>query len=304
LAKILDCLGLGIAPVDILYQVDKFPIPGAKIDAVSLTIQGGGPIPTAMATLGKLGMKTGLIAAAGKDLFGDFVIKELKRFHVDTSYILRKDSSTAVAAGWFEKRSGRRTIILDLKIRVKPEELILEKLPVCRAVHLDGRDLAACMKLARWAKKKGVTVVFDIGARRNDVSPIFPLVDHLVCAEEFALPFTGARNAKRAVEKLSILCTRTIIVTSGSKGAVGYSPSDGWVRQKAFRIQTIDTTGAGDVYHGAYIYGMLSGWRLDKRMNFAAAAAALKCTRPGGRLGIPARGEVDKFLSGRRLMYD
>ncbi len=304
MAKRLDCLGLGIAPVDILFQVETFPKPGAKIDASSLTIQGGGPIPTALATLGRLGMKPGLIAAVGKDIFGDFVKDELNKFGVDTSLLIRKPSPTAIAAGWYEKGSGRRTIILDLKTRIRPGDIKLDRLPDCRAVHLDGRDLPACLKLARWAKRKALPVVFDVGSIRNDVSPVFPLVDHLVCAADFAMPFTGMTNLKKAVERLASLCPGTIVITSGTKGALGFSRTDGWLRQKAFRVRTVDTTGAGDVYHGAYIFGLLSGGDLSCRMEIASAAAALKCTRPGGRLGIPTRAELQRFLSRTRPTYE
>ncbi len=304
MAKRLDCLGLGIAPVDVLYQVERFPKPGCKIDALSLTIQGGGPIPTAMAALGRLGMKAGLIAAVGKDIFGDFVKDELDKFGVDTSYLIRKAKPTAVAAGWYEKGSGRRTIILDLKTRINPGDIRLNRLPDCRAVHLDGRDVAVCLKLARWAKEKAIPVVFDVGSLRNDVSPIFPLVDHLVCAADFAMPFTGTTSLRKAVERLASLCPGTIVITCGSKGALGFSRIDGWVRQKAFRVRTVDTTGAGDVYHGAYIYGLLSGGELACRMELASAAAALKCTKPGGRSGIPTKIELKRFLSRKRPTYE
>lgn len=304
MAKPLDCLGLGIAPVDILYQVERFPKPGSKIDAPSLTIQGGGPIPTAMATLGRLGMKPGIIAAVGKDIFGDFVKDELDKFGVDTSYLIRKDRPTAIAAGWYEKGSGRRTIILNLKTGIKPGEIELDRLPDCRTIHLDGRDLPAGMKLARWAKKREIPVVFDIGSIRNNVSPIFSMVDHLICAADFAFPFTGTTNVRKAIAQLAALCPGTVIITSGTKGAFGFSRTDGWVRQKAFRVRTVDTTGAGDVYHGAYIFGLLSGEDLACRMEIASAAAALKCTRPGGRLGIPTRAELQRFLSRTRPTYE
>lgn len=304
MAKWLDCLGLGIAPVDILYQVERFPKPGSKIDALNMTIQGGGPIPTAMATLGRLGMKPGLVAAVGNDIFGDYAINELNKFGVDTSNMIRKPRSTAIAAGWYEKGSGRRTIILDLKTRISPGDIRLDRLPDCRAVHLDGRDLAVCLKLARWAKEKAIPVVFDVGSLRNDVSPIFPLVDHLVCAADFAMPFTGTINLRKAVERLASLCPGTIVITSGIKGALGYSRTEGWFRQKAFRVRTVDTTGAGDVYHGAYIYGLLSGGDLACRMELASAAAALKCTKPGGRSGIPTKIELKRFLSRKRPTYE
>ncbi|SYZ74719.1 putative Uncharacterized sugar kinase YihV [Candidatus Zixiibacteriota bacterium] len=298
-----DCLGLGIAPIDILYQIGAFPKPGSKIDALDITIQGGGPIPTAMVTLSRLGMKAALLAAVGGDLFGQFVIDQLRREKVDTSHIIIKKKPTAVACGWFEKGSGRRTIALNLKIKISPGDINLARLPHMKMIHLDGRDLNACMKLARYAKKIKIPVVFDIGSIRNDVSPIFPLVDHLVCSSDYALPFTQTKTILDSISRLRRLCPGTIVVTAGIDGSIGYSRHDGLAFARAYKVKTVDTTGAGDVYHGAYIYGLLKNWPLEKRMQFASAAAALKCTRPGGRLGIPDLKQVKKFMGGRRTLY-
>ena len=296
MSKRLDCLGLGMAPADILMGVDSFPGPGAKIDAAGLTIQGGGPIPTAMVTLARLGMKPGLIAAIGEDIFGQFVIDELKKEKVDISFMIKKRQPTAIAVGWVERGSGRRTIVVDLEIAISPRDVRLDALPEIGAVHLDGRYMAACLKLARWARRRKIPVVFDIGSIRNDVTDLIPLVNHLVCAEDFALPFTGARRPREAVERLKRLCSGTVVVTSGTRGALGFDDETGFVFQKAYRVRTVDTTGAGDTYHGAYIFALLKGWGLKRRMEFASAAAAIKCTRPGGRTGIPGRKQVADFL--------
>jgi ribokinase len=248
-------------------------------------------------------MKPGLMAAVGHDIFGRFVIEELEREAVDTSFIIVKRNPTALALGWVEKGSGRRTIVLNREITVQPRDLNLRLVPRVKAVHLDGRDLPACLKLARWAKRNGAIVVFDIGSKRNDVTAILPLVDHLVCAEDFAFPYTGAKKVPETICRLRKICPGTIVITSGIEGAIGKETDGDFIRQKAYKVKAVDTTGAGDVYHGAYIYGLLKGWNLKKRMEFASAAAALKCRRPGGRLGIPTLKEVQTFLMRRNPTY-
>jgi ribokinase len=298
-----DCFGLGIAPADILMQIDKYPEAGVKIDARSIVVQGGGPIPTAMVALARLGMKASLMTAVGRDVFGDFVINELQREKVDTSFIIRKNRPTAIASGWIEKDSGRRTIVLDLDISVNSSDIKLSKLPVARAVHLDGRYFPACLKIARWAQRNKKIVFFDIGSIRNDVSEILPLVDHLVCAGDFAFPYTNGRTPVEVIDKLRKICPGTVVVTSGTKGSTGYDPQSGYINQKAFRVKAVDTTGAGDVYHGAYIFGVLKGWDLEKRLEFSSAAAALKCTRPGGRTGAPNYRQAVNFLGKGRARY-
>jgi|WetSurMetagenome_2_1015567.scaffolds.fasta_scaffold144555_1 sulfofructose kinase len=304
LTKTYDCLGLGIAPLDILLQINKYPNPGAKIDSDLITVQGGGPIPTAMVTLARLGFKAALIGAIGDDLPGKLVIEELKREKVDTSQILIKKRATALACGWIEKKNGRRTIVLHRDIFVNPANINLKKLGKPKIIHLDGRDLSACMKLARWGRNHHIPIVFDIGSMRNDISPILPLVDHLVVSADFALPYTKTKKPLDAIRKLSRVTPGTIVVTSGTKGSLGYDRNDGLASAPAFKVNTIDTTGAGDVYHGAYIAGLLKSWPLERRMIFASACAALKCTMPGGRSGIPSFRKAQNFLAGDREIYD
>lgn len=304
MAESFDCIGLGIAPADILMQIDKFPRPGAKIDALETVIQGGGPIPTAMVTLARLGFKPTLIAKAGNDIFGDFVIEELKKEKVDVSYIVRSDQTTAIASGWVEKGSGRRTISLELDVKVKPSEIKLRDLPRTRLIHLDARDLPACLKLARYGRRKNIPVSLDIGSMRNDVSEIIPLVDHLVCAEDFALPYTGTKSVSLALKRLKAICPGTIVVTSGIKGSSGIDETGHKIHQKAYKVRTVDTTGAGDTFHGGYLVGLLKGWDLKRRLDFASAVAALKCIAMGGRTAIPKMRTVRKFMNGKVKYHD
>ena len=284
-------------------QINNYPSAGAKIDSERMIIQGGGPVPTAMVALSRLGMKPALMAAVGDDVLGRFVIEELKKEKVDTSCMIVKTKPTAIASGWIENGSGRRTIVLNKSLAVAPSDIKPDRLPDARAVHLDGRDLTACMKLARWARRRNIPVIFDIGSVRNDISEILPLVDHLVCADAFALPYTGSRKVARAIEQLKTVCHGTIVVTSGTKGAVGIENDSAVARQKAFKVKAVDTTGAGDVYHGAYIFGFLKGWDLKKRMEFSSAAAAIKCTAPGGRTGAPTYRQVLAFLKKGAAVY-
>ncbi len=297
MAKVFDCLGLGIAPVDILMQLKDYPKAGGKADAEKTTIQGGGPIPTAMVTLARLGKKSALLSAVGDDVFGKFAIDELKNEKVDSSLIVIKKKPSAFAVGWVEKKSGRRSIVLDMDIAVNPNDIKINKLPNVRSIHIDGRYMPACLKLARWAKRHKVPIAMDVGSIRNDVSPLFPLVDHLVCSDDYALPFTKSKNVKSAIKKLRKICSGTIVVTSGTKGSIGFEEGEGFTRQKAFKVKAVDTTGAGDVYHGAYIFGFLNRMSLKDRMELASAASAIKCTKPGGRTAIPTYNQIRKFIN-------
>lgn len=289
-------------PLDFLFEIPDYPPAGGKRDATALTIQGGGPVPNVLVGLQRLGHTTALITAVADDLPGWLGVNEVTREGVDNSFIVWKKGASLMAGGFVEKGSGRRTIVLHRTIGVTPRDLVLARLPKPRLIHLDGRDLDACIKLARWGRRKGIPICFDIGSVRNDVSPILPLVDHLVVADSFALPFTGCRTARRALARLRECCPGTVVITEGIKGSIGYE-NGALVRQPAYRVRSVDTTGAGDAYHTGYLYGLLHGYDLAARMHLGAAIAALKCTRPGARGGAPTLKEVRAFLRKRPRTY-
>lgn len=300
----LDLLGMGIIPFDLLFTVKKYPSAGHKIDAESFTMQGGGPVPNVAVGVSRLGFNTALIAPVGDDPFGKLMLDELKKDSVDTSYMLIKREPTALASGWIEQTSGNRTMVLSRKIQVKPSDLILKNLPLPKILHLDGRDMPATLKLAKWAKRNNIIVSFDIGSMRNDVSEVFPYVDHLVVADAYALPFTNSKTARSAIKKLRAYCNGTIIVTEGIRGSVGQdSAGRAYLFQPAYKVKNVDTTGAGDCYHTGYLYGLLKGYPLAERMKVGSAAAALKCTKPGARTGIPTEDELLRFLKSKPKRY-
>ncbi len=298
---------MGIIPYDLLFNVDRYPGPGMKINASGFFMQGGGPVPNVAIGLSRLGFKTALIAVVGDDPFGAISIGELKREGVDHRFIIVKKQPSALAGGWIEDGSGRRTLVLSRRIFVKPSDIKTSAYPLPRVLHLDGRDMPATLKLARWAKRKRVPVSFDIGSMRNDVSAVFPYVDHLVVADTYAFGFTRTTTARTAIRKLARLCPGTIVVTEGIKGSIGSdNPSDPrpeFVFQPAYRVKNVDTTGAGDCYHTGYLYGLLMGHNLSERMKLGSAAAALKCTRAGARTGIPNKSQLLKFLRSNPKTY-
>ena len=292
----IDCLGLGIVPLDYLVTIKKYLPPGGKADATGLTIQGGGPVPNALTGLTRLGLKTALISAVGNDIIGQLVKKELHQEGINISCIVTKNKSQSASAyGFVEEKSGRRSIVLHRQIQVRPDDIKLSNLPIPRVVHLDGRDLDACLKLARWGRRVGAIITFDIGSIRNDVSPIFPLVDHLIVSDDYALGFTRVRNVRQAIQKLGNYCPGAIVVTEGTRGVVAHEDNH-WYTQKAYRVKNVDTTGAGDAFHAGYLYQLLQGADMPTRLQFGAVVAAIKCTQAGARAGLPTMHEISRFM--------
>lgn len=293
--EMIDCLGLGIMPLDILLEIPSFPEFGGKRNASDMIIQGGGPVPNTMIGLARLGLTTAVIAAVGDDFVGRESRSELRKEKVDDRFLVTKRGRSDLAAGCVEQGSGRRTIVLHRKIHVTPRDLRTGDYPIPRLVHLDGRDVPACVKLARWGRKVGAIVAFDIGSMRNEVAPLLPLVDQLIVADAFALPYTKSRTATAAVKKLARLCPGTVIVTEGTRGQTALE-NGRLVTGRAFKAKVVDTTGAGDAFHTGYFYGLLKSWPLERRMEFGAAVAALKCGSMGARTGLPRLRTVHEFL--------
>lgn len=299
----VDCLGLGIIPLDYLIRVHSLPPPGGKADAHDLCIQGGGPIPNCLTGLSRLGMSAALIAGLGDDIVGRFIREEIAEESIDTYFIVKKNARSDSAYGFVETGSGRRTIMLSRGIHIRPSDLKTSDYPVPRVVHLDGRDLEACMRLAKWGRRVGAVISFDVGSIRNDVSPVFPLVDHLVVSDAYALGFTRKRTVRTAIKKLMAHCAGTIVVTQGTRGATGYEDAR-FYHHPAFKVKVADTTGAGDSFHAGYLYALLKGFAMPERLRYGAAVAALKCTKPGARAGNPTIRQLNAFLARNPETYD
>lgn len=306
--KPVDLLGLGIAPVDFFVSMDNHPSAGLKIDGIpgSAIIAGGGPVPTACCTFSKFGGSAAVVTSFGNDTWGEFARRELDSFGVDHSHcIIRRNSRTALAFAWIEISTGDRTIVLDMDKRlfIKPGDITLNTLPIPKMIHIDGRHVDACLKLARWGRKKGAGIMLDVGSVRNRVDDLFPHVDYLICADQFALDYWKTRSIKKAAREFKQIGIPEVIVTSGIKGSYGIDSNGRTCFQRAYKVKAVDVTGAGDVYHGSHLYGLLKGWDIARRMKFAAAAAALKCTKPGARLGIPSYRRAITFMNRHRSFH-
>jgi sulfofructose kinase len=293
-----DCVGLGVNAVDYLCILDPYPRLDEKVDVVRSSVQGGGPVPTAMVTLAKLGAKVCYIGKIGNDPEGDFVKSQLEKEGVDTRYLLRnKSTNTSRAFIWVDKRSGKRTVALDRDKdnHIKKGELKLLGLISTRLLHMDAREPDINILAARWAKKQNAEVCLDVGSLRRGVEKVFPHVDHLIVSKRFACGFVQTSDPSVACRELLTNGLQTVVVTIGEAGCI-CGAGDKIFHSPGFRVKAVDTTGAGDVFHGAFIYGLLKKWPLKRIARFANACAAIKCRRLGGRAGVPVLQQVEGFM--------
>lgn len=269
-------------------------------------VQGGGPVPTALVTIARLGGKTALIGKIGNDHEGQLVKEELESERVDTSPLLvDKRGRSPRAFVWVDQKSGKRTVVLNRldSSEIKPRQIKVNLFGKARFVLLDGRDREANLHASRLARRYGCEIVIDVGSYRPAVKPLLPSTDYLVIGEEFSREFTGIKEIERALTTLyRRYRPRAVVITLGERGAVG--TTDGSVfKQRGFKVKVVDTTGAGDVFHGAFVYGLVRNWEVPKAVEFGCACAAVKCTALGGRTGIPTYRQALKFLRSRKTNF-
>jgi ribokinase len=286
--------------VDFICLLSEYPGLDEKIDAETFSLQGGGPVPTALVTMAHFGAKTSYIGVVGDDEDGKFLLYEFSHAGVDTSAtIIDKNGITNRAFIWVDKKSGKKSIVLTQDRSSSPliaDEVSRRHLMSTKYMHIDGRETQAVFPAVEFARENGVEVILDAGSPRDRMDELLGLVDYPVVSEAFCRNYFGKGSYQNYLGILKDRGARYAVITCGERGS--YAIDDGEIyHQPAFNVSVMDTTGAGDVFHGAFIYGLIQGWQLKEIMRFSAAAAALKCTKIGGRSGIPDLTMVNKLLS-------
>jgi sulfofructose kinase len=299
----IPVIGLGQACLDFLGQLTVYPEEDGKCELVDLHIQCGGPASTAMVTLSRLGIPTSFLGSISDDQFGIEIIKGLEEEKVDHTFLkITPGYTSQFAFIAITEGAGNRTVFWHRGTvpPLRPADVDLSPFSAARILHLDGLMIEASVEAVHQAREKGLTVVMDAGTMRDGSLELVSLVDILIASEGFPQPLVGKdAPVEEALKVLHRLGPHEVVITRGSKGSVGLRDQQ-VIAQKAFPADVIDTTGAGDVYHGAYIYGLLQGWDMARCMRFASATAALKCKEVGARKGIPGLEEIGKLLSGQQ----
>ncbi len=301
----LDCVGIGHCAFDYICLLEHYPAENEKTEAVGYSEQGGGPVATAMVTLAKLGGRAAFVGRVGADPEGDFVRQEFEHAGVDISALQVEPSvRTPQAFVWVNTQNGHRSIVLN-RSRWQPprwEEIDATIFDRTRFLHMDGRFPELEIPAAERVRSRGGKVVLDVGSVREQMDEIFGVVDYFVASENFFREFLGSIPLQTGLKQLKARGPATVAVTLGEKGSAGLDDF-GFYHVPAFSVDVVDTTGAGDVFHGAFIYGLTRGWELQKILVFSNAVAALKCTRPGGREGIPNLETTRAFLRERNTDF-
>jgi sugar/nucleoside kinase (ribokinase family) len=297
--KHFDVVGMGLNAVDLLCVVPEFPTLNSKMEILQFSKQGGGQIATAMVALARWGVKTKYIGKVGDDELGQFSLHSIQKEGVDVSSVtIEPNTPNQLAIIIVDSVSGERTILWDRDERLVYREGELQKEDICsgKILHLDGHDIRAALQCIKWAKEEGISTVIDIDKVEPLTSELIREIDFVITSSRFPSLFTGISDREKAFLELQKHTSGFLCTTLGHEGAVALVKGE-LIYVKGFEVKAVDTTGAGDVFHAGFVYGLLQNWEVIEILKFANAVAALKCRDLGGRRGIPTLGEVQKFLN-------
>ena len=298
-----EIVGIGSALFDTLMQIDGFPQEDTKMQGGAAKLQGGGPCATALCAAARLGVSAAYMGTLGDDMYGEYIRAGLQRCGVDTSRVRAvKGAVSYHSFVLLNTRRATRTCVWSKGTlpEAGPDDIDPAFLRQAKFLHLDGHQLSAARRAAQLARECGVAVSLDAGGRYPGIETLLPLVDILIPSEEFALGITGCAAAEDAAAKLwQQYHPRTLIVTQGSRGGFLYTPQ-GPCRYPVYPVQAVDTNGAGDTFHGAFLAGRCRGMTDAQAADWASAVSALKCTRFGAQDGIPTAAEAEAFRQSRR----
>jgi sulfofructose kinase len=291
MGSVVDVVGLGLNAMDRFCGVERFPAPNTKTRIRTTRTEPGGQVATALATCARFGLTNRYIGSVGDDDLGRAQIDSLRAAGLDTECLrVVKGAVTQFAVIVLEEGVGERTILWhhDPLLNYPASELRREWITSARILHLDGCDTAAALQAARWARESGIPVVIDIDEFYDEsTEELLRNVDYLIAAEDFVYKVVGEAASEDAMRVLASRYRCPVVgVTLGNRGAM-FLDNGRMLRSEAFKVSVADTTGAGDVFHGAFIYGLLQDWPIERIAQFSNAAAALKCSHVGARRGIP-----------------
>ncbi len=299
-----DVLGIGSFAIDYLCVTDSYPQEDEKLEVDVLEMQGGGNIATACVAAGRLGGNVCYHGAVGSDENTQLILEELRREKVNTDHIEIKKGKNPVAFVIINRKNSTRTIVYSKK-QVPSfgyEDVDTGIIGETGVLLIDFYYEKASLKASQEAKKLGIPVVLDAERVTPLTDDILRNTSHVVASKNFAREYTGSPRDRDMDKVLDEFSQKTvcpfIFITLGSDGVIGFDRENNKkYSQNAFEVDTFDTTGAGDVFHGAFSLFLSRKYSIDDILKYSSACSAIKCGELGGRKGIPTMKEVQEFLN-------
>lgn len=289
---------VGITVMDRIYYVAGLPTEGGKYVAKHYTEVGGGPAATAAVAAAKLGAQVDFIGRTGDDDTGKSLLAELESFGINTRYTRRYSAAKSSQSAILVDAQGERIIVNYPSPDLLPDATWLREIDFSQwdLVLADVRWHEGARQAFSLARQAGVMTLLDGDTTPQDISELVTLSDHAVFSEPGLAKLTGITDTHLALKESQTLTSGHVYVTRGAQGCEWLADNQ-LQKQSGFSVDVVDTTGAGDVFHGALAFSLASGLAQQEAVRFASGVAALKCTRPGGRAGIPDYDQTCSFLS-------
>jgi sugar/nucleoside kinase (ribokinase family) len=294
----VDVVGVGLNAADTLVRVPHFPAFDSKVEFLSAEFLPGGQVASALVACQTWGLQTRYVGTVGDDPAAALHREEFARLGVEAHLISIPNCPSQSAFILVDRASGERTILWrrDPRLALLPEALERDWIIHARALHVDGHDTAAAATAARWARQAGIPVIADLDNLYPGVEHLLSSVDYLIASRDFPARLSGESDLRKS---LPAICRqfgcRVAGVTVGREGAFAWDGSR-FISSPGYRVNAVDTTGAGDVFHGAFVFGLLQGWTMPRILDFSCAAAALNCTAIGARGGIRPVAEIERLM--------
>ncbi len=295
---LVDVVGLGLNATDTLISLPHFPSLDSKVEFTSAEVLPGGQVASALVACQRWGLRTRYVGKIGEDSAGALQRQEFARAGVEAQLFTVPLCSSQLAFILVDDASGERTILWkrDPRLELRPEELERDWIVRARALLVDGHDTAAAATAARWAREAAIPVAADVDNLYAGVEALLENVDYLFASRDFPARLSGEPDLRESLPGIARRYgCRVVGATLGVHGALAW---DGAMFHycPGYRVHAVDTTGAGDIFHGAFVYGLLAGWPLDRQLEFSCAAAALNCTAMGARGGIRPVAEIERLM--------
>jgi sulfofructose kinase len=296
----VDVVGVGLNATDTVLVVPKFPTYGGKAPFTREFYSVGGQVATAMVACARLGLTTKYIGTVGDDERGRMQLDSLRASGIDIGDVQQRVNCPNQSAYIVvDESTGERTVFWNRAdcLAISPEAITDEQITCARLLHIDAHDTAAIERAARIARDHGIPVTVDVDTIYPGFDRVLPLVDYLIASSEFPGRWTGIHDRFAALEAIQFeYGMRAAAMTLGAEGALAYTEGRFTISPGFIVDNCVDTTGAGDVFHGAFCYTVLHGMPIAEALEFSNAMAALNCTAYGARGHIATLAEIRALI--------
>jgi len=294
----VDLVGVGLNATDTLIPLSHYPAPGTKASFRSTTILPGGQVASTVIACQQWGLQTRYVGKLGDDEAAALHRREFSRAGVETQ-IITVPGAASLQSLILLDNNGERTVLnrRDERLALQPEELRREWIIQARALHVDGYDTPAAIRAAQWARDAGIPVIADLDELYPGVETLIENIDYLIVSRDFPCRLMQNDDLEQALRQIQrrFGCLLTA-ATLGEDGVLAWDGKQ-FHYTPAYWVEVADTTGAGDIFHAGFIYGLLQDWPLDRQLDYACAAAALNCTAIGARGGIRTVQEIEALMA-------